>query len=61
MLEGTIHPDFADVAAIFRKILPQPGEGGAAVAVDHRGEKVVDLWAGMADASRGLPWWRDPG
>ena len=32
MLEGTIHPDFADVAAIFRKILPQPGEGGAATA-----------------------------
>lgn len=55
MIEGTIHPDFADVAAIFRKILPQPGEGGAAVAVYHRGEKVVDLWAGTRNDA-GSPW-----
>ena len=58
MLEGTIHPDFADVAAIFRKILPAPGEGGAAVAVYHRGEKVVDLWAGNRNDA-GDPWQED--
>ena len=58
MLEGTIHPDFADVAAIFRKILPQRGEGGAAVAVYHRGEKVVDLWAGTRNDA-GTPWEED--
>ena len=58
MLEGTIHPDFADVAAIFRKILPQAGDGGAAVAVYHRGEKVVDLWAGTRNDA-GEPWEED--
>lgn len=58
MLEGTIHPDFADVASIFRKILPKAGEGGAAVAVYHRGEKVVDLWAGTRNDA-GDPWEED--
>jgi CubicO group peptidase (beta-lactamase class C family) len=58
MLEGTIHPDFADVASIFRKILPKAGDGGAAVAVYHRGEKVVDLWAGTRNDA-GDPWEED--
>ena len=32
--------------------------GGAAVAVYHRGELVVDIWTGAADAT-GAPWDRD--
>ena len=58
MLNGTIHPDFADVASLFRKILPKDGRGGSAVAVYHRGEKVVDLWAGTRN-EQGDPWQED--
>ena len=29
---------------------------GYGVAVYHRGEKVVDLWGGLADEAEGKPW-----
>jgi CubicO group peptidase (beta-lactamase class C family) len=32
---------------------------GASVAVHHRGDLVVDLWGGFADAARTKPWDRD--
>jgi CubicO group peptidase (beta-lactamase class C family) len=35
------------------------GEVGAAVAVYHRGAKVVDLWGGEADRTTGRPWAED--
>ncbi|HVT36777.1 MAG TPA: serine hydrolase domain-containing protein [Nevskiaceae bacterium] len=34
-------------------------ECGAALAVYHRGEAVVDLWGGHADRARTRPWQRD--
>jgi CubicO group peptidase (beta-lactamase class C family) len=34
-------------------------EVGAAVAVYHRGIKVVDLWGGLADRATGRPWRED--
>ena len=49
MTEGHIHPDFADVAVALRSTLRHKRGGGAAVAVYHRGEKVVDIWAGTRD------------
>lgn len=49
MTEGHIHPDFADVAVALRATLHHKRGGGAAVAVYHRGEKVVDIWAGTRD------------
>jgi CubicO group peptidase (beta-lactamase class C family) len=58
---GDAHDDFADVAAVFRRQLRRTN-GGAAVAVYHRGEPVVDLWGGTrdADAPGGpQPWERD--
>lgn len=45
-MQGSAHPDFADVAAAFRRQIERAG-GGAAVAVHHRGERVVDLWGGV--------------
>lgn len=56
-LDGLIHPDFADVETTFREIL-QNDNGGAAVAVFHRGECVVDLWGGYTNENRDL-WQRD--
>ena len=58
MLQGTTHPDFANVARALRRILPRRGPGGAAICVYHRGEKVVDVWGGTRDAA-GNPWEED--
>ncbi len=58
MLEGLIHPDFANVARVLTRILPSNGAGGAAVCVYHKGEKVVDAWGGTRD-DVGNPWQED--
>jgi CubicO group peptidase (beta-lactamase class C family) len=58
MLHGSIHPAFARVAAVFRRILPHKGPGGAAVCVYHKGEKVVDVWGGTRNDA-GSPWQED--
>ena len=58
MIEGHVHPDFWRVAKVFERILPRSGNGGAAICVYHRGEKVVDLWGGTRD-EHGNPWQAD--
>ena len=58
MLEGTVHPDYADVATSLRRAIPRTGPGGAAVCVYHRGRCVVDLWGGTRDAGDS-PWRED--
>lgn len=61
-MEGYVHPDFAPVAEKLRRVLDggwfSRGRGGAAVAVYHRGDLVVDAWGGDRDAA-GNPWERD--
>jgi CubicO group peptidase (beta-lactamase class C family) len=44
-IDGFVHPDFAGVASVFRQQLART-TGGAAVAVYHRGDLVVDIWGG---------------
>jgi CubicO group peptidase (beta-lactamase class C family) len=58
MIEGHVHPDFWRVARVFERIIPRSGNGGAALCVYHRGEKVVDLWGGTQDEN-GTPWRAD--
>jgi CubicO group peptidase (beta-lactamase class C family) len=58
MLNGMVHPAFAEVAESLRRILPAEGAGGAALCVYHRGEKVVDLWAGTRNDT-GDAWQED--
>ena len=43
---------FGAVADAFRRSCPDPGQEAAAVAVVHRGRKVVDLWAGTDVVNR---------
>ena len=57
-MQGTVHPDFASVARVLRRVLPRSGEGGAAACVYHRGEPVVDIWGGTRDLV-GNPWEAD--
>ena len=54
-MQGHVHPDFQRVAEVFRRQLLRTS-GGAAVAVYHRGEPVVDVWGGWRDEA---PWEAD--
>ena len=56
-IDGHVHSDFTPVATAFRHQIGRTS-GGAAVAVYHRGELVVDLWGGRRD-DEGHPWERD--
>jgi len=58
MLQGNVHPDFSRVADLFLRQLPAPRPGGAALTVYHRGQIVVDIWAGTRD-KQGTPWTPD--
>ena len=58
MLEGSVHPDFADVAATLIPQIPRDRHAGSAVCVYHRGIPVVDVWGGVKDAA-GNPWQAD--
>lgn len=55
-VEGWAHPDFDQVATVFRRHLDRTS-GGAAVAVYSRGELVVDLWGGRRTDHE--PWQQD--
>lgn len=46
-VEGSCHPRFAAVAQLLGAQLATGAHHGAAVAVRHRGEPVVDLWGGV--------------
>jgi CubicO group peptidase (beta-lactamase class C family) len=58
MLDGSLHPDFADVAAALLRQIPRRTPGGAAVCVYHEGRKVVDIWGGTRDRELN-PWLSD--
>ena len=57
VIAGRYDDDFAEVADVFRK-QTAPTDGGASVAVYHRGRLVVDLWGGVRNRD-GDPWERD--
>jgi CubicO group peptidase (beta-lactamase class C family) len=63
MAELAIHGDcaarFQPLRAAFADQFRRGREIGAALAVVHDGELVVDLWAGWADQARSRPWQRD--
>ncbi len=52
-LHGEAADGWEPVRAAFADGFARRGERGAAVAVYHRGRKVVDLWAGRADFDAG--------
>lgn len=57
--EGTVRAGWEPVRDAFVENFRSREELGAAVAVVHRGEVVVDLWAGIADATSGRRWERN--
>ncbi len=71
-IHGTVAPGFEKVREAFEANFTRepdpmlamlgdtgPAEVGAAVAVYHRGEKVVDLWGGEADRRTHRPYAED--
>ena len=58
MVSGFVHPDFGAVTEALRRVASHKRGGGAAVAVYHEGELVVDAWTGARDAA-GQPWLSD--
>lgn len=59
VVHGTTADGFEAVREAFAANFRERGELGAACAVYHRGETVVDLWGGHRDADAELPWERD--
>ena len=58
-VQGTVAPGFEAVREEFQRNFAERGELGAACAVYHRGEKVVDLWGGTRNKVTGEPWEED--
>jgi CubicO group peptidase (beta-lactamase class C family) len=58
-INGWVAPDFQDVRRAFQANFDDGAEVGAAFAAYHRGEKVVDLWGGIADERTGRQWEED--
>ena len=58
-LHGVVAPGFEPVADAFLRAFEGAPGMGAALAIVHDGDLVVDLWGGMADHRTGRPWDRD--
>ena len=56
---GEADEGFGKVADEFRRNFDRRGDVGAAVAVHRDGRPVVDLWGGLRDSRRRLPWERN--
>jgi CubicO group peptidase (beta-lactamase class C family) len=56
---GEVDEGFGKVADEFRRNFDRRGDVGAALAVYRDGRPVVDLWGGVRDSRRRLPWQRD--
>jgi len=59
MINGHVHPAFADLVRRFERMYDQPEQGGGALAVYLHGEPVVDVWSGWRDPHHALPWQED--
>jgi CubicO group peptidase (beta-lactamase class C family) len=55
-IEGFAAAEFQDVRREFERNFAERGELGAACAVYHRGQNVVDLWGGHRCGKNGSPW-----
>jgi CubicO group peptidase (beta-lactamase class C family) len=57
MIDGYVHPAFGALSTALDRIV-RKRPGGGALCVYHRGEPVVDIWAGVT-APHGPEWERD--
>src|SRR3546814_55386 len=57
--DGICSSEFSHVRDVFNENFRSRGEVGAAVCVYKNGQKVVDLWGGIADPETGALWQED--
>lgn len=57
--QGICAKQFEAVQQAFEDMFDDPQERGAGLCVQVDGERVIDLWAGMADQEGAKPWRRD--
>ncbi len=55
-INGFVKPGFEPVYEAFNKNFAAGKELGAALCVFHKGEKVVDLWGGIANKNTNSNW-----
>lgn len=58
-IKGECDPRFAELREEFERNFAERDEVGASVCVVHEGERVVDLWGGLADPDTGRGWEAD--
>ncbi|MCC9145933.1 MULTISPECIES: serine hydrolase domain-containing protein [unclassified Arthrobacter] len=58
-IHGTVTEQFMPVRDAFAAAFEGKPRMGAALAVHHQGQLVVDLWGGVADARSSSPWTSD--
>ena len=58
-VHGEVASGFERVKDAFAANFEENGDVGAACSVYHHGEKVVDLWGGVAEEQSGKPWVED--
>ena len=58
-IEGACDERFAELAREFARGFEERGEVGASLCLTLHGEKLVDLWGGVADPASGRAWERD--
>ena len=58
-MAGRVANGFEPVARAFAENFEQHGDIGAACALYHRGQPVVDIWGGLADLETRRPWQED--
>jgi CubicO group peptidase (beta-lactamase class C family) len=59
LVHGEVAPGFEEVEREFKENFARRRELGAACAIYHKGEKVVDLWGGYRDLETRAPWEED--
>ena len=58
-ISGEVKAGFENVREAFAENFARRNELGAACAIYHHGEKVVDLWGGVRNRKTGEPWEAD--
>ena len=56
MIKGQCDPRFKKIKDIFSNSLGSGFETGAALAIEYKGEVIVNLWGGHQDSNKNLEW-----
>jgi len=59
MIKGYCDPRFINIKKLFVQAIESEFEVGASLAIEHKGEMVVNLWGGHKDAARTHRWEED--